>query len=78
MKNLVLASAMAIASVFSFAAPSMAQSVTVTTTERAAPRYMQRHAQRYEHRRVQQDCRVKRVKTIRHGQTVIKETRVCR
>jgi hypothetical protein len=39
---------------------------------------MQRHAQRYEHRRPQQDCRVKRVKTIRHGQTVIKETRVCR
>ncbi len=74
MKNLVLASAMALASLLSVAPQSQAASVTVTTTERSAPRY----AQRYHHERMRHDCRVKKVKTYRNGHVVVKTTRVCR
>ncbi|RWX81724.1 hypothetical protein EPK99_05560 [Neorhizobium lilium] len=75
MKNLVLASVMAVASLFSVTSQSQAASVTVTTTERSAPRHMQ---PRYTHERMRRDCRVKKVKTFRHGQMIVKETRVCR
>jgi hypothetical protein len=75
MKNLLIASAMAVASVLSFAPQSQAASVTVTTSERPAPRH---YADNNRHRPRHHDCMVKKVKTYRHGHVVIKETRVCR
>jgi Ni/Co efflux regulator RcnB len=74
MKNLLIASALAAASVLSVAAQSQAASVTVTTSERMAPR----HNVDNRHHRPRHDCMVKKVKTYRHGHVVVKETRVCR
>jgi hypothetical protein len=84
MKNFLIASAMAVASVLSVAPQSQAASVTITTND-GAPRHGSREyrpmrvQENYRpHRPRHQDCRVKRVKSYRHGQVVIKETRVCR
>jgi hypothetical protein len=65
---------MAVASLLSVAPQSQAASVTVTTSERSAPRY----AERYHRPRMHHDCRVKKVKTYRHGRVIVKETRICR
>ncbi|NKL34115.1 hypothetical protein GFL49_09865 [Rhizobium leguminosarum bv. viciae] len=80
MKQIILACALAAASIFS-AMPSQAASVTITTDD-ARPHY--RHAERpyYRHdmraRHVSRDCFTKTEKIRRHGNTVVKETRICR
>jgi hypothetical protein len=82
MKQFVLASALAVATVFSAALPSEAASVTITTDN--GGRHYYRHADRpyYRHhmlpRRVAHDCFTKRERIHRHGHTIVKETRVCR
>jgi hypothetical protein len=74
MKTLIVASALAAASLFSASIPVQAASVTITTTDtRPAPRYVQERRHHRHH-----DCYVKKVKTHRHGKVIIKETRVCR
>jgi hypothetical protein len=74
MKTFIVASAIAAASLFSASVPVQAASVTITTTDaRPAPRYVQERRHDRHH-----DCRVKKVKTFRHGKVIIKETRVCR
>ena len=72
MKNLLIASALSLASILPLASQSQAASVTVTTTERTAPRH---HIRERHHR---SHCTVKEVKTRHHGKVVIKTTRVCR
>jgi len=72
MKNLLIASALALTSVLPFTSQTQAASVTVTTTERAAPRH---HVRERHHR---QHCTVKKVETRHHGKVVVKTTRVCR
>ncbi|TNM65234.1 hypothetical protein [Aliirhizobium smilacinae] len=72
MKNLLIASALAVASILPFTSQSQAASVTVTTTERTAPRH---HVRERDHR---SHCTVKKVKTRHHGKVVIETTRVCR
>ncbi len=72
MKNLLLASALAVACVLPLASQSLADTVTVTTTERTVPRH---HVRERHHR---SDCMVKKVKTRHHGKVVVKTTRVCR
>lgn len=77
MKILLISSLIAVSSVFTFAAPSFAQGVTVTTTERVV-RQPVREEYRPRHHRPGRDCFVKKVRTNHHGRVVIKETRVCR
>nr|WP_250811138.1 hypothetical protein [Neorhizobium tomejilense] len=77
MKNLLLASALAISSILSVAGPSHAASVTITTDERIAPRHTVREVYR-PYRPRHRDCMVKKVKTRYHGRVVVKTTRVCR
>ncbi|KXG86260.1 hypothetical protein [Agrobacterium bohemicum] len=77
MKTLLISSLIAVSSVFTFAAPSFAQGVTVTTTERVI-RQPVREEYRPRHHRAPRDCFVKKVRTQHHGRVVIKKTRVCR
>ncbi len=72
MKNLFIASALALTSILPFTSQTHAASVTVTTTERAAPRH---HVRERHHR---PHCTVKKVETRHHGKVVVKTTRVCR
>ncbi|CAN7694598.1 hypothetical protein PMI07_004719 [Rhizobium sp. CF080] len=76
MKNLLIASALAISSILTVAGPSNAASVTITTNERVAPRHTVREV--YRPHRPRHDCMVKKVKTRYHGRVVVKTTRVCR
>lgn len=80
MKNIIIASAMAVASVLAVAPQSQAASVTVTTEQPGPRHYAQnyRHVEENRHHRRHQDCTVKKVKTYRHGAVVVRETRVCR
>ncbi len=78
MKNLILSSVLAVSSLFAVAAPSYADTVTVTTTQRSMDRPMHRDEYRPRHHRVARDCFVKKVRTHHHGRVVVKETRVCR
>jgi Ni/Co efflux regulator RcnB len=72
MKNLLIASALAVASILPTTAQSQAASVTVTTTERTVPRH---HVRERHHR---QHCTVKKMKTRHHGKVIVETTRVCR
>lgn len=82
MKQFILASALAVAAVFSAALPSEAASVTITSDH--GGRHYYRHADRshYRHhmpqRRVARDCFTKTERIRSHGHVVVKETRVCR
>ncbi|NTJ43115.1 hypothetical protein G6L28_10970 [Agrobacterium larrymoorei] len=78
MKNLVLSSILAVSSFFVVAAPSYADTVTVTTTQRTVDRPMRGEYRPRHHHRVARDCFVKKVRTHHHGRVVVKETRVCR
>ena len=73
MKNLIMASVIALASTLPFAAPSSAASVTVTTVDRVNHR--SDHRVMHRHR---PHCIVKKVKVRSHGRVVIKTTKVCR
>lgn len=79
-KNFVLASALAVASVLSIAPQSQAASVTVTTTDAPPPpRFVQeRHHDRHYRSGPRHGCVVKQVKTYRHGAVVYRESKVCR
>ncbi|MBB2684128.1 UNVERIFIED_ORG: hypothetical protein GGD47_001705 [Rhizobium etli] len=87
MKQFILACTLAAASVLS-AMPSQAASVTITTDD-ARPYYCdserpyyRHHSPYYRHdmrrRYVSRDCFTKTEKIRRHGDTVIKETPICR
>ncbi|AXV18125.1 hypothetical protein CYG48_20390 (plasmid) [Neorhizobium sp. SOG26] len=89
MKNIILASAIALSSVFAAAGPSMAQSASITIRSDDGPRYhRERERPRFHHRgrdRVrhvvrqrERDCFTKKVRTYRHGEMVVRTTRVCR
>ncbi len=62
MKNLILASAVAVASVFALSVPS-----------EAAPMHHRHYHQHHHHH-----CHVKKVKRKVHGRWVIRHVRVCR
>jgi hypothetical protein len=69
MKQIILASAFAVAAVFSSVVPSQAASVVITTDHgRPMHRDMRPH-----HR-----CFTKTEKVRSHGRTIIKQTKVCR
>jgi hypothetical protein len=71
MKNLLIAAAIAVTSVVSFAPASFADTVTVTTHERPMHRGWHRHPPR-------RHCWVKTVKVREHGRVIVRKTRVCR
>ncbi|MBB6510006.1 MULTISPECIES: hypothetical protein [Rhizobium/Agrobacterium group] len=77
MKNFIIAAAIAITSTVSFVPFAQAQSVTIVTDDRRGPPppRMMRERDRHHQRR---GCVVKKVKTMRHGAVIIKETKVCR
>lgn len=75
MKTLLISSLIAVSSLFAFSAPSYAETVTVTTTQKMPMRDEYR-PHRYHHR-VAQECFIKKVRTHHHGRVVVKETRVC-
>jgi len=83
MKTLILASAFAVSSLLSFAGPSEAASASVTvTTHEAGPRHHRdwhrpRHYVRDTHR-PRHGCMVKKVRSYRHGELVVRTARVCR
>lgn len=92
MKNLILASAIALSSIFAFAGPSQAQGASVTITTGDGPRYNRDRDYRprdrdwrprermvvREDRGPRHRCFTKKTKTYRHGKMVVKTTRVCR
>ncbi|GAA3091485.1 hypothetical protein GCM10010520_41990 [Rhizobium viscosum] len=82
MKNIIIASAFAAATILATALPSQAASVTITTDNdgygyhRMVDRPYYRH--RLPPRRVSHDCYTRTERFHSHGETVIKKTRVCR
>jgi hypothetical protein len=91
MKNLIIASALAVSSLFAFAPASQAQSVGLTITtqepgqryyrERDRPRhYRDHHRPRYvrDWDRPRHGCMTKKVRSYRNGALVVRTTRVCR
>jgi hypothetical protein len=78
MKNIIIVSAFAAASIFAGALPSQAASVIVTT-DHGGPGY---HRPYYGHhlppRRVSHDCVTRTERVHSHGHVVIKKTQVCR
>ncbi|MBB3594397.1 hypothetical protein FHX08_004801 [Rhizobium sp. BK529] len=86
MRNIVIASALAAATIFAGALPSQAASVTITTDNGGYGyhRMMDHpyHRPYYRHhlppRRISDDCFTRTERIHHHGRTVIKETRVCR
>jgi hypothetical protein len=76
-KTFIIAAAIAITSTVSFVPYAQAQTVTIVTDDRRGPPppRMMRERDRHHQRR---GCTVKKVKTMRHGTVVIKETKVCR
>ncbi len=70
MKNLIIAAAIAVTSVVSFAPASYADTVTVTTHERPMHRGWHHAPRRH--------CTVKTTKFRHHGRLVVRKTRVCR
>lgn len=88
MKNLIIATALAVTSVFAFAPASYAQGASVTITTGDGPRvYRQHDRPRYyrerpryarDWQRPRRGCMTKKVRTYRNGQLIVKTTRVCR
>ena len=81
MKNLIIAAAMAAASVLTVAGPSQAASVTVTTQD-GGPRMMREsHRPRVyntEYHRPRHGCVVKKTRIHRNGHWVVRTSKVCR
>lgn len=75
MKNLIMASVIALASTFVVAAPSSAASVTITTTERDHYRPHYKPVEHRRHHRVA--CFTKKTKSYHHGRMVVTTKRVC-
>jgi hypothetical protein len=71
MKNFIIAAALAVTSIVSFAPASYADTVTVTTGERPMHRGWHRPPPR-------RDCYVKTVRIRDHGRVVVRKTRICR
>jgi len=88
MKNLIIATALAVTSVFAFAPATYAQSASVTITTGDAPRYHRNYDRPRYHRerpryvrdwqRPRHSCTTKKVSTYRNGHRIIKTTQVCR
>lgn len=90
MKNLILATTFAISSLLTVAGPSQAASASVTiTTGDSGPRHYRswsrHHNDRHRHRhyvresyRERHGCMIKKVRSYRHGELVVRTTRVCR
>jgi Ni/Co efflux regulator RcnB len=88
MKNLIIATALAVTSIFAFAPSSYAQGASVTITTGDGPRYHRnddrpryyrerpRHVRDWQ--RPRQRCMTKKVSTYRNGHRVTKTTQVCR
>ncbi|MBW6422410.1 hypothetical protein KX729_13215 [Rhizobium sp. XQZ8] len=90
MKNLIIATALAVTSIFAFAPASYAQGASVTITTGDGPRYHRQHdrpryyreRERPRHvrdwQRPRHSCMTKKVRSYRNGHLVVKTTRVCR
>jgi hypothetical protein len=80
MKNIIIATALAVTSVFSFAPASYAQGASVTITTGDGPRFHHRERPRYvrDWQRPRHGCMTKKVSTYRNGHKIVKTTRVCR
>lgn len=88
MKNLIVAAALAVTSIFASAPASYAQGASVTITTDHAPRYYNNHDRPRYHRerprhvqswqRARHSCVTKQVRSYRNGHAVMKTTRVCR
>ncbi|MGH6860176.1 MAG: hypothetical protein ACRECY_07970 [Phyllobacterium sp.] len=72
MKNILLATAIALSSVVAFSGASQAAS-TVTTI-----RKVEHHRPMMHNRHRHQDCYVKKTKHRSHGRVVVEKTRICR
>ncbi|MBZ5760070.1 MULTISPECIES: hypothetical protein [Rhizobium] len=71
MRNLIIAAAIAVTSIVSFAPASYADTVTTVTTR-------ERPMHRGWHHPPRRHCYVKVTKVRHHGQLVVRKTRVCR
>jgi hypothetical protein len=82
MKNIIIASAFAAATILAGALPSQAASVTITTDNGGYGHHRMTDRPYYRHhlppRRVSHDCFTRTERIHSHGETVIKKTRVCR
>lgn len=88
MKKLIIATALAVTSVFALAPASYAQSASVTITTGDGPRYYRHHDRpRYNRerpryvrdwQRPRHGCTTKQVRSYRNGHSVVKTTKVCR
>jgi len=70
MKKLIIAAAIAVTSIVSFAPASYADTVTVTTSDRPMHRGWHHPPRRH--------CRVETTKVRHHGHWVVSKTRICR
>jgi len=79
MRNLVLASIVALTASVSFGAAAQAAGVTVTIGDRDHHRHPQVvHRVFRDHHRRGRDCFTKKVVTHRHGRRMVEKTKVCR
>lgn len=70
MKSYIIAAAIAVTSIVSFAPASYADTVTVTTRDRPIHRGWHHPPRRH--------CYVKTVKVREHGRVIVRKTRICR
>lgn len=77
MKTLLISALIAASSIFTFSAPSYAETVTITTTQKVRTPMRDEYRPRHYHRAAR-DCFVKKVRTHYHGRVVVKKTRICR
>ncbi len=82
MKNIIIASTLAAASIFVGALPSQAASVTITTDNGGRGYHRVDDQRYYRHhmpaRRVSHDCVTRTERIHSHGHVVVKKTQVCR
>lgn len=82
MKNIIIASAFAAATIFAGVLPSQAASVTITTDNGGHGYHRMADRPYYRHhlppRRVSHDCITRTERVHSHGHMVIQKTRVCR
>ena len=82
MKNIIIVSAFAAASIFAGTLPSQAASVTITTDNGGRGYHRMAERPYYRHhlppRRVSHDCVTRTERVHSHGHVVIKKTKFCR
>lgn len=78
MKKLVVSAVLAAASFFSVTAASYAETVTVTTSQRVMREHVREEYRPRHYRHAPRDCFVKKERIRRHGEIIVRKTRVCR